>query len=74
MSVQSIIQKQPTLSAALHKVVMGSESVNLKPIVTYKLESMGLVKLNGDRAYPSCQMYRLYFAAQYQQEENLLES
>ena len=69
-----IIQKQPTLSAALHKVVMGSESVNLKPIVTYKLESMGLVKLNGDRAYPSCQMYRLYFAAQYQQEENLLES
>ena len=69
-----IIQKQPTLSAALHKVVMGSESVNLKPIVTYKLESMGLVKLNGDRAYPSCQMYRLYFAAQYQQEENMLES
>ncbi|NEO54833.1 MAG: serine/threonine protein kinase [Okeania sp. SIO3B5] len=65
-----IIQKKPTLSAALHQVVMTRESVKLDPIVTYKLESMGLVKLDGDRAYPSCQMYRLYFAGQYQQEEN----
>ncbi len=27
---------------------MASKSVNLEPIVTYKLESMGLVKLDGD--------------------------
>ena len=67
-----IIQKQPTLSAALKQVVMASESVNLKPIISYKLESMGFVKLDGDRAYPLCQMYRLYFAGQYQQEENMV--
>ncbi len=65
-----IIQKQPKLSAALKQIVMDSESesVNLEPIVSYKLESLGLVKLDGDLVYPSCQMYRLYFAGQYQQE------
>ncbi|MEL7039688.1 MAG: AAA-like domain-containing protein [Cyanobacteria bacterium J06592_8] len=66
-----IIQKQPTLSTALKQVVMTRESVKLNPIMSYKLESMGLVKLDGDYAYLSCQMYRLYFAHLYQQEENI---
>ncbi len=69
-----IVQKQPTLSAALKEVVMASEGVNLKPIVSYKLESMGLIKLDGDRAYPLCHMYRFYFASQYQQEDITISS
>ena len=51
---------------------MANESVNLEPIISHQLESMGLIKLDGDRACISCKMYLLYFKNQYQQQENVL--
>ncbi|KAB8315007.1 diguanylate cyclase [Tolypothrix campylonemoides VB511288] len=33
-------------------------------IAAYKLESMGLVQLDGNQARPSCELYRLYFSQQ----------
>jgi hypothetical protein len=56
-----MIQKSPTLSTAFREVVMADDSVQLDAVPAYQLESMGLVVLNGDRATPSCDLYRLYF-------------
>ncbi|MBH8575996.1 AAA-like domain-containing protein [Nostocaceae cyanobacterium CENA369] len=58
------LQTHPELKAALKKVVTSPTSVPLEAIAAYKLESMGLVKLEGNQAVPSCELYRLYFREQ----------
>lgn len=58
------LQAHPELAAALKQVVTAPESVQLEAIAAYKLESMGLVKLEGNQATPSCELYRLYFCQQ----------
>lgn len=60
------LRKEPELSAALNKTLKTQESVEIDAIVAYKLESMGLIKLDGNQAKPSCNLYRLYF------QDNLL--
>ena len=55
------IRQQPELSAALSKVVNSDSSVEIDAIIAYKLESMGLIKLDGNLSKPSCNLYRLYF-------------
>ena len=67
-----VIQKKPALSAALKQILMANESVNLEPIISHQLESMGLIQLDGDHAYISCKIYLIYFKNQYQQQENTL--
>ena len=69
-----IIQNRPALSAAFKQVLMENESVNLEPVFCHQLESMGLIKLDGDRAHIACQMYYIYFKNQYQKQENRLEN
>lgn len=64
---QSIaIQQQPELAAAFQQVVDAKNSVRLEPFIAYQLDSMGLVKLEGNNCSLSCELYRLYF-----QEQNL---
>lgn len=58
------LQEQPQLAAALKRVVIAPEAVPLEAISAYKLESMGLVKLEGNQAIPSCELYQLYFREQ----------
>lgn len=58
------LQEQPQLAAALKRVVIAPEAVPLEAIAAYKLESMGLVKLEGNQAIPSCELYQLYFREQ----------
>ena len=60
----AMLQDEPKLAAALHQVVSADDSVQLEAIATYKLESMGLIELQGNRAKLSCQLYRLYFRQQ----------
>ena len=55
------IRQQPELSAVLSKVVNSNSSVEIDAIIAYKLESMGLIKLDGNLSRPSCKLYRLYF-------------
>lgn len=55
------LQQQPDLSTAMKLVVSGEDGTQLDPILAYKLESMGLVTLEGDRVRPSCQLYQRYF-------------
>ncbi|GAB1543513.1 hypothetical protein NUACC21_61880 [Scytonema sp. NUACC21] len=58
------LQEHPELATAFKRVVTATECVQLEAITAYKLESMGLVKLEGNYALPSCQLYRLYFCEQ----------
>ncbi|MCG8368570.1 MAG: AAA-like domain-containing protein [Pseudanabaenales cyanobacterium] len=58
------LQPHPNLIAALKQVVTAENSVELEPITAYRLESIGLVALKGNRAIPSCELYRLFFREQ----------
>ncbi len=58
------LQEHLELAAALKRVVTSNEPLQLEAIAAYKLESMGLVKLEGNQATPSCELYRLYFCEQ----------
>lgn len=55
------LRQQPELAAALSKVIDSGSSVEIDAIIAYKLESMGLIKLDGNLSRPSCKLYRLYF-------------
>lgn len=61
-----MLEDEPLLKAALYQVVMANESVQLNAIAAYKLESLGLIKLKGNLACVSCELYRLYFRHQLQ--------
>ncbi|MEQ9481427.1 AAA-like domain-containing protein [Coleofasciculus sp. F4-SAH-05] len=58
------VEKNPELVAALQQVVMATETVRLDAIAAYKLESMGLIKLQGNQATIRCELYRLYLREQ----------
>nr|WP_313934807.1 AAA-like domain-containing protein [Nostoc sp. FACHB-152] len=55
------LQQEMELLIAVNAVMSSIEPVQLEPIVAYKLSSMGLIKLDGNKATPSCQLYRQYF-------------
>ncbi|MBD2248116.1 AAA-like domain-containing protein [Nostoc sp. FACHB-888] len=55
------LQQQLELLIAVNAVMSSTEPVQLEPIVAYKLSSMGLIKLDGNKATPFCQLYRQYF-------------
>ena len=55
------LEKQPELAQALDTVLNAAEPVPLAPSMAYKLRSMGLIKQSGDKAIPSCELYRRYF-------------
>ena len=65
------LQKHLGLAIALNQVVTSTESVSLEPNFAYQLESMGLIKLVGNEAFPSCELYRLYFGSQMFRGEGL---
>ncbi len=62
------LNKSPELIQPLQEVVAAEKSVKLDAMTAYKLESMGLVKLEGDFAQPSCELYRQYFQNQLKAE------
>jgi hypothetical protein len=58
---QSRLQEQPELADALHGIVNADEPVSVEPILAYKLYSMGLINLEGNRAFPRVPIYQDYF-------------
>jgi diguanylate cyclase (GGDEF)-like protein len=60
----TLLQADPQLMSAMQQVVMAHESVQIDAIAGYKLESMGLVHLDGNQACATCELYRLYFNQQ----------
>jgi len=55
------LEEHPDLASALKKVVSSTASVRLESIQAHKLQSMGLVKLEGNEVKPRCNLYSQYF-------------
>ena len=66
-----LLQQDSQLMSAMYRVANSDEPVKLDPLVAYKLESMGLITLNGFFAQPSCELYRLYFREVLEPKEDL---
>jgi AAA-like domain len=62
-----ILQKYPELSKAFKQVIVVDKSTRLYSLAAYKLESMGLITLTGDRVTMSCDLYRTYFSDRLEQ-------
>lgn len=56
------LQQQKELAIAFKQVITSSEPVQLDPLQAFKLESMGLVQLQGNFVLPRCELYRQYFS------------
>ncbi len=55
------LQKHPDLLEALKQVVFATKPVRLDPTIAYKLQSMGLVQMQGNDCTPRCDLYGQYF-------------
>ncbi|MCU0569277.1 MAG: AAA-like domain-containing protein [Oculatellaceae cyanobacterium Prado106] len=55
-----LLAENPKLAIALQQVLT-NDPKPLETITTYQLESLGLIKLQGNQAVPSRELYRLYF-------------
>jgi AAA-like domain/TIR domain/CHAT domain len=55
------LQRYPELTEALRQVVIKSKPTDLNSKSAFKLESMGLVSLQGNQATIRCDLYRSYF-------------
>ncbi|MEB3282784.1 MAG: AAA-like domain-containing protein [Lyngbya sp.] len=64
----AILEEQPELAQALDTLLKATEPVALDPILTYKLSSMGLIKLSGERAIAGCELYRRFFTQKREQD------
>lgn len=58
-----MMQKFPELSASFQQVLSASEPVKIEQIHSFKLQSLGLITLDRNRAQVSCQLYQHYFGA-----------
>lgn len=56
-----LLQNYPELQAAFGQVIQAPNAAVLNPAIAYQLESVGLVKLKGDRATVSYELYHRYF-------------
>lgn len=56
-----ILHKEPELAAAMKEVVDAPKAVRLDSEKLFKLESMGLLRLEENDVKPRCELYRLYF-------------
>ncbi|NJK36593.1 MAG: hypothetical protein HC920_01750 [Oscillatoriales cyanobacterium SM2_3_0] len=65
----SMIQSNSYLRLALQQVVSSDQGVSLEPTLAYKLNSLGLVNLDGNYTMPSCQLYAIYFRNQLLQSD-----
>jgi hypothetical protein len=58
------LQEKPNLAKTYTNIVTAKQNISLDPIEGYKLESLGLIRFEGDRILPRCELYRAYFAKQ----------
>ena len=58
------LNQNPELKAAFAQVVNSDDPVELDMVKAFKLESIGLISLQGKQAVPSCQLYKRCFFLQ----------
>ncbi len=56
-----VLQDYPQLAEAFRQVVTKRRGVDIDAESSFKLESMGLVRISGNEATPRCEVYREYF-------------
>jgi len=59
------LQKNTELATAYQQVVKADEPISLEQVKGFKLQSLGLVNLQGDLATVSCDLYRKYFRVKF---------
>ena len=57
----SHLEQSPELIQVFQEVVNAAEPIQVKPAHAFKLQSMGLVQLEGNQVKPRCFLYRQYF-------------
>ena len=60
----TLLHTHPDLRAAFQQVLVRESYTDPDPLVSCKLYSLGLVKLEGDEMKIRCALYRLYFQSQ----------
>lgn len=66
------LQNNPDLAVAIEKAIATDAPIPLKPILAYRLESLGLVTLQGNTIGIRYELYRRYFRQQFaNSEENI---
>ncbi|MGB3510187.1 MAG: AAA-like domain-containing protein [Microcoleaceae cyanobacterium] len=55
------LEQYPELSEAMKEVISENFSGQLTGMLGFKLDSLGLVKWQGNKCYPRCELYRQYF-------------
>ncbi|MBE9117263.1 AAA-like domain-containing protein [Lusitaniella coriacea LEGE 07157] len=68
------LQQNPSLGLGFKEIVTSKEPVRVSSSETFKLQSMGLVKIEGDLCSPLCELYRQYFSLRLQEKSNSLVS
>lgn len=69
-----VLQDYPELQTALDQIIANEpKETTLDPILAYKLESSGLIKLEGNQVKLSCELYRQYFSDRLHAVGNNLE-
>jgi hypothetical protein len=58
----SYLQQDEELLTAFQQILATDGQISFSPAIAYKLESLGLVKLDLHRAQPSCKLYQQFFA------------
>ncbi len=56
------LEQQSALAIAYKKILSEESSLRLESNIMFKLHSMGLIRLEGDKITPRSQLYRQYFA------------
>ncbi|MCU0527640.1 MAG: AAA-like domain-containing protein [Elainella sp. Prado103] len=64
----AIVQDEPTLSASVHQLLTHEGGLRLDPRTAHRLESLGIIQLNGTLSQFSCELYRCYFHKQLLEE------
>ncbi|HAT77544.1 MAG TPA: hypothetical protein DCS19_12140 [Flavobacterium sp.] len=59
--ILGILQKCPELAQAYREVLSQNQPVRLSTNETFKLESLGLVRVKNNECKPRCDLYRQYF-------------
>ncbi len=60
----STLKNYPELAVVFQKLIVHGSTVQMDNKLAYKLESIGLVKIEGNHCQVSCELYRKFFAAQ----------
>ena len=55
------LRQYPDLMDAFKQVIEADAPIQVASIIAHKLGSIGLIELTGNKVFPSCQLYRLYF-------------